>query len=263
MIVRTPRPSSPSRRARVPSSSISAEALERLPSLSLSRTTSSRLREPSGSARGTTKHDNPSGAWARTRKTSFIGAEVNHLCPCSVYSPVDAGRPRLGDVGPDVGAALLLRHPHAGQRAGLLGDRPDARVVRRRGERRRPLLGQGVVDAEGRHRRVRHRDRAAVPRLGLRPGQEPGRAAYVGVLRAGVALLPRRRLQPVPDRPRHQPVPRRVEGDLVDAVAEAVVRRQLGLVACWRACRARGPPRTRPRDRARPGRRRPRRRRGG
>ena len=42
---------------------------------------------PSGSARGTTKHDSPSCACASTRKTSFMGAEVNHLWPCSVYSP--------------------------------------------------------------------------------------------------------------------------------------------------------------------------------
>ncbi len=84
MIVRTPRPSSPSRCARVPSNSSSLDALDRLPSLSLSRTTSSWLRVPSASTRGTTKQVTPSSAWARTRNMSFIGAEVNHLCPCNV-----------------------------------------------------------------------------------------------------------------------------------------------------------------------------------
>ncbi len=79
-----PRPSSPSRCAQVPSNSSSLEALERLPSLSLRRTTSSRLRSPEGSTRGTRKQVSPSGAWASTRNTSFIGAEVNHLCPCRV-----------------------------------------------------------------------------------------------------------------------------------------------------------------------------------
>ncbi len=29
----------------------------------------------------------PFSACASTRNTSFIGAEVNHLCPCKVYSP--------------------------------------------------------------------------------------------------------------------------------------------------------------------------------
>ena len=96
MIVRTPRPSSPSRWASVPSSSSSLEALERLPSLSLSRTTSSRLRLPSGSTRGTTKQVTPASVWASTRNTSFIGAEVNHLCPWRVYSPsVDVGTARV------------------------------------------------------------------------------------------------------------------------------------------------------------------------
>ncbi len=84
MIVRTPRPSSPSRSATVPSNSSSDEALERLPSLSLRRTTSSWLRVPSGSTRGTTKQVTPPAACASTRKTSFIGAEVNHLWPCRV-----------------------------------------------------------------------------------------------------------------------------------------------------------------------------------
>ena len=93
MIVRTPRPSSPSRCAQVPLNSSSQEALERLPSLSLRRTTSSRLRSPDGNTRGTTKQVTPSGACASTRNMSFIGAEVNHLWPCRVYSPcTDVGR---------------------------------------------------------------------------------------------------------------------------------------------------------------------------
>ena len=57
------------------------EALAWLPSLSLRRCRNIRLRVPSGSTRGRKKHDSPPGAWASTRKTSHIGAEVNHLCP--------------------------------------------------------------------------------------------------------------------------------------------------------------------------------------
>jgi hypothetical protein len=93
MIVRIPRPSSPRRIAQVSSNSSSLEAFERLPSLSLSRTIVRVLRVPSGRTRGTTKHVTPSGACASTRNTSFIGAEVNHLCPVSRYSPwVSVGR---------------------------------------------------------------------------------------------------------------------------------------------------------------------------
>ena len=68
-------------------------------------------------------------------------------------------------------------------------------------------------------------------RLGLRPREEAGRAAQVGVRVAGLLLLPGRGLQPVADRSLHEPVPRRVELHLVDAVAPAVVRHQLGVVA--------------------------------
>ncbi len=66
-----------------PAYSISAEALERLPSLSLSRCSRIALRVPSGSTRGSTKQVSPPGACASVRNRSFIGAEVNHLCPTS------------------------------------------------------------------------------------------------------------------------------------------------------------------------------------
>ena len=83
MIVATPRPSAPSRQPTALSYSISADALDRLPSLSLRRTSRMPLRVPSGSTRGRTKQVSPPGAWASVRNRSFIGAEVNHLCPVS------------------------------------------------------------------------------------------------------------------------------------------------------------------------------------
>src|SRR4029077_19967613 len=86
-IVRTPAPSSPSRTPQVPSSSTSDDAVDRVPSLSLSRCSAQGLRVPSGRTRGTTKQVSPPGAWASTRNTSHIGAEQNHLCPVSRYSP--------------------------------------------------------------------------------------------------------------------------------------------------------------------------------
>ena len=62
----------------------------------------------------------PPSAWARTRKASHIGADMNHLWPVSSYSA--PGPPPFtgagdGGVGADVGAALLLGHPHPGQGA--------------------------------------------------------------------------------------------------------------------------------------------------
>ena len=82
-MVRTPRPSSPTRHATAPSYSISEEALDLLPSLSLSRIRCIGLRAPSGRTRGTRKHDSPSAVWASARKRSDIGADVNHLWPVS------------------------------------------------------------------------------------------------------------------------------------------------------------------------------------
>src|SRR5205807_7107304 len=91
MMVRTPRPSSPTSQPVAPSYSISAEALDLLPSLSFSRCNRIRLRLPSGSTLGSRKQDCPPGALARVRNMSDIGAEVNHLCPTIRYVPSDCG----------------------------------------------------------------------------------------------------------------------------------------------------------------------------
>jgi len=88
MIVRTPRPSSPTIHASALSSSISLDALDRLPSLSFRRTIRNpQLRSPSGSQRGTRKQVRLPGACASIRNTSDIGAEQNHLCPVSAHRP--------------------------------------------------------------------------------------------------------------------------------------------------------------------------------
>ena len=84
MMVGTPRPSSPTSHAVAPSYSTSLDALAWLPSLSFKRCKNIRLRVPSGRMRGRKKQDSPPGACASTRKTSHIGAEVNHLCPVNV-----------------------------------------------------------------------------------------------------------------------------------------------------------------------------------
>ena len=71
---------------------------------------------------------------------------------------------------------------------------------------------------------MRHRDRAAVPRLHL-PGEHEERGARDMCSRT--RLRPGERVQPVPDGEAHQLVPRRMELDLVDPLAEPVVRPQL------------------------------------
>src|SRR6185295_12797767 len=84
---------------------------------------------------------------------------------------------------------------------------------------------RGVVPERG-HGRVRHRDRAAVPRLQLPHQVEDHRPRHVRA-RARLAR-PRRAVQPGADGPAHQPVPGGVELDLVDAGAVAVVGVQHG-----------------------------------
>src|SRR4051812_49007521 len=91
IIVGTPRPSSPTSHAVAPSYSTSLEALAWLPSLSFKRCNNIRLRVPSGNTRGRKKQLKPPGACARTRNTSHIGAEVNHLWPRSEYVPSPFG----------------------------------------------------------------------------------------------------------------------------------------------------------------------------
>jgi hypothetical protein len=87
MMVRTPRPSSPTRRPRTPAISISLDAFDRSPSLSFSRWMRIGLRDPSGHQRGTQKQVRPPAAWPSIRKASDIGAEQNHLCPVRRYVP--------------------------------------------------------------------------------------------------------------------------------------------------------------------------------
>jgi hypothetical protein len=83
MIVRTPRPSSPTLHASAPRSSVSLEAFDTLPILRFRRSTCSGFFVPSGRQRGSRKHDSPPGACARTRNTSHIGADTKYLWPTS------------------------------------------------------------------------------------------------------------------------------------------------------------------------------------
>ena len=98
MMVRMPRPSSPTMTAQASSSSISTEALERLPSLSFRCWIEMALRSPSGVQRGSRKQEMPASVRARVRKASDIGAEQKYLCPVSRQdpsAPPPAGRARV------------------------------------------------------------------------------------------------------------------------------------------------------------------------
>ncbi len=139
--------------------------------------------------------------------------------------PAAVQRPGDGGVGAHVGAALLLGHRHPAQRARLVrrGDEPLA-VVGERQEAGLPLAGQLRLLANRGNHGVGHRDRAAHPGLDLRQEDELRRPGHVG---ARPRVAPRRRVQPLRDPQPQQLVPGRVELDLVDPVAEAVVSAQL------------------------------------
>ena len=98
----------------------------------------------------------------------------------------------------------------------------------RPGEAGLPLGGELLALAQGRDRGVGHRDRAHHARADLAPDVEQRGAHHVG---AGLGIAPGERVHLALDGLAEGPVPRRVELDLVDAVAVAIVRAQDRLVA--------------------------------
>ena len=199
MIVGTPRPSSPSRQATVSSNSGSLEALDRLPSLSLSRWIRNVLRVAVGQH---PRHDEAGQAAGR------LGEHQEHVAHRRRGEPLVSGEPvgavgaghGAGRVGPDVRAALLLGHAHAGQAAGLALRARAARGRRSRdseprlplgGERRRrpaaraPRRGSSRSGSRGR------------PRSGSTPRSRPrGRPARPGSGRAMTRRAGPRRPRP-------------------------------------------------------------------
>ena len=145
-----------------------------------------------------------------------IGAE-----PLVAGQLVAAVAERLGArrVGAHVRAALLLGHRHPGERAVAVG---------RLRQQRLPLGGELGLLAQRRDHRVGHRHGAHHARVDLAPRVHQRRAHDV---RTGLRISPRQRVDLALDRLAQAPVPRRVELDLVDAVAVAVVRAQARLVA--------------------------------
>ena len=129
-----------------------------------------------------------------------------------------AERVRLGDVRADIRAALALRHRHPAERAELRLDRTQLRVVDERRQLRQPRLGKLGLGAQRRRRGEGHRERAADAGLDL--GQQHEHRGACG-MRAAVA--PGESVQPVADTELEQRMPGRVELDLVDPLAEAIV----------------------------------------
>ena len=191
MIVATPRPSSPSRRAGAPRNSTSEDGSERVPSLSFRRWNSipgAALEHEAREARGRLGEHEEDVA-------RRIGAEP---LVAGELEPAVADRLGARGVGAHVRAALLLGHRHPAQRA---GDQP-----------RLPLGGDLGVDAQRGHRRVGHRDRAHHARVGVRPQRtraRRGRRARPAAGRAhGSAWISRATRaveQPVPARDRARP----------------------------------------------------------
>ena len=201
MIVRTPRPSSPTSRAQAPSNSTSLEAFERLPSLSLRRWRWMRLRSPSGENARQQEARQPAGRLGEHEERVAHRRRQNHLWPVSSYSapgpPPFSGLAR-GRVGAHVGAALLLGHRHAARaRRALSGAGGGAASYALRGQPRLPLRGELGLRAQRRHRRVGHRDRAADAGLDLAEAHEHRRPRDVG---AGLRVAPRQGVEAEPDR---------------------------------------------------------------
>jgi hypothetical protein len=156
-------------------------------------------------------------AHRRRGEPLVAGQRVTAVGPCD----------RAGRVRPDVGAALLLGHTHAGDQAALAGGLGQTELVLPAGQPRLVPGGQIRRGAQGRDDGVGHRRRAGVPHLDLRPAQIPDRAAHV---RVWVRVAPRSAGQAVLDGGAHQVVPVRVELHLVDPVAVPVVGAQPGRV---------------------------------
>ena len=131
---------------------------------------------------------------------------------------------RLGRVRAHVGAALLLGHAHADRAAGLLGGRHAARVVRERADARQPRLGERRRLAQRRHDRVRHRQRAAGPAVGLVVHEEQRGPRDVGARALG--MPPCVGVHAVLHPERHQAVVGGMELDLVEAPADPIERLQ-------------------------------------
>ena len=201
MIVWIPRPSSPTSRASAPSSRISADALERFPSLSFSRS----IRKP-GCAPFEEEARDPGRRLREHEERVGHRRRAEPLVPVELPGLAAPARGRL--VRADVGAALPLGHRH-----------PAERVAAR--QPRNPFGCQLGLCAQGGYRGEGHRERAADACFDLPEQHEQRRP---GDVRPRLLGHPRQRLHVRLQTEAQQRVPGRVELDLVDPLAVAVVR---------------------------------------
>ena len=183
---RTPRPGSPTRHATAPSSSISAEAFDRLPSLSLSRCSRTRVAGAVGQHPGQQEAGEPPG---RLREHE---ERVRHR---GGAEPLVAGEPVRPAPSWSAAAARTARVVPArtseppcfsviaipASAAALVGAPGPARRRSSRASQPRHPAGERARAAarSDRHRRVRHRRRAADAGVDLAPHDESGGAGDV------------------------------------------------------------------------------------
>ena len=149
-------------------------------------------------------------------------------------------------VGAHVGAALTLRHAHADGHAALVPPRREGRIVTAGAEHRHDLRAQCRICRQRAHRGARHGDRAQMSGLDLRRHKEFCRPHHFGRIAGRLACRrPGRAMQPGARTVRHQFMIRRVEFDLVAAIAARIERFQLRRIVVGEAAalghRARAP----------------------
>ena len=212
MIVWTPRPSSPTSWPRTPVELDLARRQRARAELVL------QALDPEARVAALDQEARQAGGRLRERQEDVagrIGAEPLVARDLPRVAVLDGAR----GVRPHVGAALLLGHRHAHERAVVVARARDARL---------PLGRELGLLAQRRDRRVGHRDRAHDARVDLAPDEEQRRAHGVA---ARLRVPPGQRMDLALDRLAQAPVPGGVELDRVDAVAVAVVRPQHRLVA--------------------------------
>ena len=182
-------------------------------------------RQEEATEAGAGLREHQKGIAHRRREEPLVAGEAIAAAPRRVLHILGARCIRA-----HVRAALLFGHAHAHGRAALGGDGDETRVVVRGDELGQPFGCDGRIAAQRRRHRIRHRDRAQHRRFELREDQKAGGAPQMRVGLAGRGssgcTRPRRRMQPGLDRRAEQRVIARMEFDLVDAPADAVVRVQ-------------------------------------
>ena len=195
MMVRTPRPSSPTSWPTTPASSISLEAFDRSPSLSFSRWIRIGLRPAVGPPAGDEEAAEPAGRLGQHQEAVGHGRRAE---PFVAGKQVGARSVRIGlgpgRVGPDVGAALLFGQGHAAGHADLLGGGAVGRVVGGRADHRLPPGRHLGLVTQRRHDGVGHRHRTDVAGVHLVPDDHLGRPGDVG---PGAGIGPGPGVQPV------------------------------------------------------------------